>query len=76
VRFLEDLEVGRRFRLPDCGKTGTLVGIGPAGARVKYDGEDRTVEIPEDEDTGRKGVRFTSSSRAVVISARCLVEPL
>lgn len=73
---LRDLEPGTRFRLPECGKRGTLVGLGAAGARVKYDGSDLSVEIEAEESTGRKAAAFVRPAAAILISDTAVVEVL
>lgn len=74
---LHELEPGRRFRLPDTGKTGALVSVGDSGARVLYDGA-RTVREFQvrsgDEVVG--DVAFESPGRPVIISAGTEVDPL
>jgi hypothetical protein len=71
--ILSTLEPGARFRLPECGKTGVLLSVGSAGARVKYDAATRQVEFQAN---GGDEVAFEAPGKPVLISAECVVELL
>ncbi len=63
---LRDLEPGTHFRYPVCGKTATLLSVGPAGARIRYDDNVRQVEF---QPGGRSEVvAFETPGRPVLVS--------
>lgn len=73
---LADLAPGRRFRLPYCGKTGTLLQHGIMGARVSY-GQPREVSFtPKAGDVELDKVEFVAPARAEIISMGTEVVPL
>lgn len=59
---LLQLEPGTKFRVPGTDRTGTLLYANECRARVKYDGEDRHVELKD-------GTSFDVLGRAVDISS-------
>ena len=74
---LRDLAPGTRFRFPDCGKTGTLVGLGQMGARVKYHGSERQVEFQaKSGDEVVADVAFIAPGAVVIVSDYSDVEVL
>jgi NifU-like protein involved in Fe-S cluster formation len=74
---ISDLEPGRRFRLPDTGKTGQVISTGDGGTRVKYDASARQVEFQaKSGDEVVADVAFEAPGRAVLISSGTVVEAL
>lgn len=72
---IDSLEPGRRFRLPDTGKTGQVVSVGDGGTRVKYDASARSVEfLAKSGDEVVAEVAFEAPGRAVLISSGTIVE--
>lgn len=75
--MLSALTPGSRFRLPYCGKTGTLLSIGESGARVKYDSAARQVEFQaKSGDEIVADVAFEAPGKPILISSACDVEAL
>jgi len=66
---LDSLAEGTRVRFPECGKIGTVVMHGLSGSRVKYESDERTVEIDGDDFTGKAGASFTVPGRPVLVSS-------
>ena len=72
---LDELRLGQRFRLPYCGKTGTLLGHGVMGARVSYAGSAKDVAFEvRDADEVVGEVAFTRPGRVEIISNGTEVE--
>jgi hypothetical protein len=71
---LSTLAPGTRFRYPDCRRIAVLVSVSESGARVKFEGAERVVEIEADEMRGVKGATFTRPSQPVLVSAESEVE--
>ena len=62
---LQLLDPGTRFRLPDCGKTGTVVSHSPGGTTVRYDGIDHVTITP----AFGEPTHFTRTHRPLLISS-------
>jgi hypothetical protein len=72
---LSELAPGDRFRLPLCGKVGTLLSHGVMGDRVTYSGAQRDVSFEVksgDEVVG--AVAFTAPGKPEIISSGSEVE--
>jgi hypothetical protein len=68
VPKLNTLDPETRFQYPDCRKIATLVSLGPSGARVKFEGGDRVVQIEGDEDRGIAPASFVRPAQVVLVS--------
>lgn len=68
---LDTLESGDRFTLPSLDKTGTLVSLGPMGARVRYGTSHIVVR---ERGTDATLAEFDAPGRVVTISAGTEVE--
>src|SRR4051812_46860579 len=64
---LDTLAEGIRFKFPECGKVATVLSHGMCGSRIKFEGDERTVEIAGDED--KAGASFTVPGRPVLVSS-------
>ena len=67
---IRDLAPGTRFRYPELNRTAVLVGLGPSGARVVFEGSKRTVEFearrPFEE--GTDVVAFEAPGKPILVS--------
>jgi hypothetical protein len=61
---VRELELGTRFQYPESGKTATLISLGQVGARIKFDNENRHVEI----NTELAEADFVAPGRPVLVS--------
>jgi hypothetical protein len=72
---LIDLEVGQRFRLPYCGKTGVVHRKGnECGTTIRYDGKKHNVV--RDKMTGEVEAEFDTPNRPIQVSSETVVELL